>query len=152
MSEVSSRTFEGARPRRARRAKVKDLWRFPGTTAAAYAVIAYLYLPILVLVTLSFNASDSSLARWQGFSTHWYAMAAADENMMSSLRNSLIVACSAAPIGAALATLAALATSRARFRGKLAVEALIGLPLIVPDIVAAIAILLFFVLPLCLMA
>lgn len=123
----------------------RDLWRFPGTRAAAFAVIAYLYIPIVVLVVLSFNASDSSLARWQGFSTHWYAMVVADGNMMSSIWNSLIVASSAAPIGTVIATLAALGTTRTRFRGKLAVEALIGLPLIVPDIVAAIAILLFFV-------
>jgi spermidine/putrescine transport system permease protein len=161
VSEVlSGRAKDGAReiaarasgewPRRApqRAAAIRswDLWRFPGTRAAAYAVLAYLYLPILVLVVLSFNASDSSLARWQGFSTHWYAMVVADGNMMNSLKNSLIVALSAAPTGTVIATLAALATSRARFRGKLAVEALIGLPLIVPDIVAAIAILLFFVL------
>jgi spermidine/putrescine transport system permease protein len=123
----------------------RDLWRFPGARAAAYAVIAYLYIPILVLVVLSFNASDSSLARWQGFTTHWYAMVAADNNMMSSIWSSLIVASCAAPIGTVIATLAALGTTRTRFRGKLAIEALIGLPLIVPDIVAAIAILLLFV-------
>ena len=143
-SLVSSDLAQSSRTRRS--ATAGDLWRFPGTRAAAFAVIAYLYLPIGVLVVLSFNASDSSLARWQGFTTHWYAMVVADNNMMGSIRVSLIVACCAAPLATLLATLAALATSRTRFRGRLAVEALIGLPLIVPDIVAAIAILLFFVL------
>ena len=122
-----------------------ELWRFPGTRPAAFAVLAYLYLPIAVLIVLSFNASNSSLARWEGFSTHWYAAAAADENMVHAIEISLSVACVATCIGTIVATLAALATSRTRFRGQVVIEALLGLPLIVPDIVAAIAILLFFV-------
>ena len=89
-----------------------DLWRFPGTRAAAFAVLAYLYLPIVVLVVLSFNASDSSLARWEGFSTHWYAVAAADGNMVHSIEISLTVACVATLVGTVVATLASLATSR----------------------------------------
>ena len=76
-----------------RMTRAGDLWRFPGTRAAAFAVLAYLYLPIVVLVVLSFNASDSSLARWEGFSTHWYAVAAADGNMVHAIEISLIVAC-----------------------------------------------------------
>ncbi|SED96521.1 spermidine/putrescine transport system permease protein [Rhizobiales bacterium GAS191] len=125
--------------------RARDLWQFPGTRMAAYAVLAYLYVPILVLIVMSFNASDSSQARWEGFSTHWYAMVAADSNMLQALRNSAIVACVATLVGTVIATFAALGTARTRFRGQVAVEALIGLPLIVPDIVAAIAILLFFV-------
>ncbi|SDR48615.1 spermidine/putrescine transport system permease protein [Rhizobiales bacterium GAS113] len=125
--------------------RARDLWQFPGTRTAAYAVLAYLYVPILVLIVMSFNASDSSQARWEGFSTHWYAMVAADSNMLQALRNSAIVACVATLVGTVIATFAALGTARTRFRGQVAVEALIGLPLIVPDIVAAIAILLFFV-------
>src|SRR5262249_12886663 len=90
-------------------------------------------------------AGDSSLARWEGFSTRWYGVIAQDGDMMRSVRNSITVACIATMSGTILATMAALGTSRTRFRGQGAVEALLGLPLIVPDIVAAIAILLFFV-------
>jgi spermidine/putrescine transport system permease protein len=122
-----------------------DLWRFPGARPTAYAVLIYLYVPIIVLAILSFSAGDSSLARWEGFSTRWYGVVAADSNMMRAVRTSLIVAGVATIAGTGLATLAALGTTRARFRGQTAVEAMIGLPLIVPDIVAAIAILLFFV-------
>ncbi|HZS81476.1 MAG TPA: ABC transporter permease [Stellaceae bacterium] len=122
-----------------------DLWRFRGARAVAYAVLLYLYIPIIVLVILSFSAGDSSLARWEGFSTRWYGVIVEDGDMMRSVRNSLLVALVAMTVGTAIATMAALATARTRFRGQSAVEALIGLPLIVPDIVAAIAILLFFV-------
>jgi spermidine/putrescine transport system permease protein len=126
--------------------RATDLWRFPGTRAMAYAVLVYLYLPIIVLVVLSFSAGDSSLARWEGFSTRWYAVIAQDGDMMRAVRNSVVVACIATVTGTLVAMMAALGTSRTRFRGQGTVEALIGLPLIVPDIVAAIAILLFFVL------
>jgi len=126
--------------------RATDLWRFPGTRATAYAVLVYLYLPIIVLVVLSFSAGDSSLARWEGFSTRWYGVIIQDSDMMRAVRNSLVIACIATVTGTLVSTMAALGTSRTRFHGQGTVEALIGLPLIVPDIVAAIAILLFFVL------
>jgi spermidine/putrescine transport system permease protein len=126
--------------------RATDLWRFPGTQATAYAVLVYLYLPIIVLIILSFSAGDSSLARWEGFSTRWYGTIVQDGDMMRAVRNSLVVASMATVTGTVVATMAALGTSRTRFRGQGTVEALLGLPLIVPDIVAAIAILLFFVL------
>ncbi|HEX3498614.1 MAG TPA: ABC transporter permease [Stellaceae bacterium] len=126
--------------------RATELWRFPGTQATAYAVLVYLYLPIIVLVVLSFSAGDSSLARWEGFSTRWYGVIVKDGDMMRAVRNSLIIASIATVSGTVIATMAALGTARTRFSGQGTVEALIGLPLIVPDIVAAIAILLFFVL------
>jgi len=122
-----------------------DLWRFPGTRAAAIAALLYLYVPIVALVVLSFSAGDSSLARWQGFSFRWYIEVLNNSDMLRAIRNSLLVASAATIAGASIATMAALATSGPRFRLQAAIEALIGLPLIVPDIVAGIAILLFFV-------
>jgi spermidine/putrescine transport system permease protein len=126
--------------------RAPKLWHFPGARPAAYAVLIFLYFPIVVLVILSFSAGDSSLARWEGFSTRWYRVVAGDSDMMRAVRNSLTVACIATLVGTGIATLAALGTARTRFRGQRAVEALIALPLIVPDIVAAIALLLFLVL------
>jgi spermidine/putrescine transport system permease protein len=121
------------------------LWNFPTAKSMAFLVLIYLYLPIIVLVVLSFNASDSALAQWGGFSTRWYSVVAGDADMLRSLKNSLIVATIATTVGTVLAIMAALATSKARFKGQAAAEAALGLPLIVPDIVAAIAILLLFV-------
>jgi spermidine/putrescine transport system permease protein len=123
----------------------RELWRFPGARPVAFAVLLYLYLPILVLVVLSFSAGDSSLARWEGFSTRWYGVVAADDDMLRSVRISFIVAACATAIGTSIAIPAALATSGIRFAAQGAAEALLGLPLIVPDVVAAIAMLLFFV-------
>src|SRR5262249_23017566 len=110
-----------------------DLWRFPGTRAVAIAAFLYLYVPIVALVVLSFSAGDSSLARWQGFSIHWYADVLGNSDMLRAIRNSLIVASAATTVGTVIATMAALATSGPRFRLQAGVEAMIGLPLIVPD-------------------
>jgi spermidine/putrescine transport system permease protein len=123
----------------------RSLWLFPGAKPVACVVLAYLYVPILVLILLSFSAGDSSLARWEGFSTHWYAVVAANDDMLRSVRISFIVAFSATAIGTSIAIPAALATSGSRFTAQRGAEALLGLPLIVPDVVAAIAMLLFFV-------
>lgn len=122
-----------------------QLWRFPGMRAIAIAAILYLYVPIVALVILSFSAGDSSLARWQGFSLHWYADVLNNSDMLRAIRNSLVVASAATTTGTVIATMAALATSGPRFRLQTGFEAMIGLPLIVPDIVAGIASLLFFV-------
>ncbi len=121
------------------------LWRFPGARPMAFAVFVYLYVPILVLIVLSFSAGNSSLARWEGFSTRWYAVVAADSDMLHAVRVSFIVAAFATSIGTAIAIPAAIATSGRRFSMQSAVEAALALPLIVPDVVAAIAMLLFFV-------
>lgn len=121
------------------------LWDFPGTRSSAALVLAYLYVPILVLVALSFTSSDSVLTGAQGLSVRWYLVMADDADMMRALRNSVVVAAVATTGATAIAVLAALATSDRRFRGQGAAEIVIALPLIVPDIVAAIAILLFFV-------
>ncbi|HEY3623581.1 MAG TPA: ABC transporter permease [Roseiarcus sp.] len=123
----------------------RTLWRFPGVRASAALVLAYLYIPIVVLVVLSFSNSDSPLANWQGFSLRWYGVMAGDADMMRALWNSAVVATVATVCGTASALAAALATSSDRFKGQGVVETVIGLPLIVPDIVAAISILLFFV-------
>ena len=121
------------------------LFRFPLARPAAWAVIFYLYLPIVVLIALSFNSGDSALSTWNGFSLRWYRAVAADHDMLRAIGNSLIVATVATSTGTTVAVLAALGTSGARFRRQGAFEAMIGLPLIVPDVVAAIAMLLLFV-------
>lgn len=118
--------------------------RFPGTGAVAAAFFAYLYLPVVILIALSFNASRQATI-WEGFSVAWYGVVLANPDLMRALRNSLMVAVVATLASTTIATLAALAMDRAVFRGRRAVEGLIGLPLLVPEIVTAVATLLLFV-------
>lgn len=120
------------------------LRRFPGIGVATLLVLIFLYLPILLLVGLSFNA-NRAVTVWSGFSFDWYGAVLDDPTIMTATKNSLIVAV-AATLGATLLAIpAALATDR-RFRGLGATLALFGVPLLVPEVVLAIASLLFFVL------
>ncbi len=124
---------------------MKSLWRFPFTRPAAIFTLVFLYVPIIVLVVLSFGAEDS-IARWSGFSLRWYAEVWDNDTMLRTIRNSLTVAVFAMLFGTAAATMAALALARGTFRGKTIAALLLGLPLVVPEIVAGISVLLFFVL------
>ncbi|RYE33499.1 MAG: ABC transporter permease [Hyphomicrobiales bacterium] len=119
--------------------------RLPGTAIVAAAAMLFLYVPIIVLVILSFNESDMTTI-WTGFSLNWYAKALGNGTMLVAIGNSLIVAAVATILATAAATSAALGIVRSgrRFRG--AIEGLLGLPLLIPEIVTAVALLLLFVL------
>ena len=120
------------------------LWRFPGLRASAFLFFAFLYLPILVLLAYSFNASQQATI-WTGFSFRWYGVVLGNDDIMRAFRNSLLVATTATLTATLLATLAALGMARSRFAGQDLISGLIGLPLVVPEIVTAVATLLFFV-------
>lgn len=116
----------------------------PGFTAIAALCFISLYLPIILLVIYSFNAG-TSVAIWEGFSLHWYESAWANNEIQDAALRSLFLACCASCIATAAAVAAALATTRtAPFRGSSIVFAIINQPLMVPEIVTAVALLLFF--------
>jgi spermidine/putrescine transport system permease protein len=103
-----------------------------------------LYLPIILLVIYSFNAGDS-IAIWEGFSLQWYVSAWGNQQVQDATVRSLIIALWAAGISTTVAVMAALATTRTRpFKGQTAVFGLINQPLMVPEIVTAVALLIFF--------
>lgn len=103
-----------------------------------------LYAPILILVLYSFNAG-TSIAIWEGFSWRWYEAAWQNQRVIDASITSLKIATAAALIATAAATLAALATTRTRpYRGMTAIYAAINQPLMVPEIVTAVALLIFF--------
>jgi spermidine/putrescine transport system permease protein len=110
-----------------------------------YGVSGYLflYLPIIIVIFFSFNDSRST-AQWVGFSTRWYAEMIADNQVISALWNSLFVAVVSTLLSTVIGTLAAMAMERYRFRGQLVMDAVLYLPIIIPDIAMAIMLLLFF--------
>jgi spermidine/putrescine transport system permease protein len=112
---------------------------------SAYGVVGYLflYLPIIILVIFSFNDSRST-AQWSGFTTHWYVEMINDDQIILALWNSLFVAVVSTAISTVIGTLAAMAMERYAFRGKLAMDAVLYLPIIIPDIAMAIMLLVFF--------
>lgn len=103
----------------------------------------FLYLPILVLVLFSFNEARVG-GQWTGFTLQWYAELAQNRDLISAFANSLQVATVATIISTVLGTMAALAMERFRFRGKTLVDAVLYMPVAIPDIVMAVSLLAFF--------
>lgn len=106
----------------------------------------FLYFPIIILVVFSFNASRYASGAWRGFSLEWYATLFSNEAIGVALKNTLVVAGVSTFVSTVFGTMVALAMERYRFRGKLAFDALLYLPIIIPDIAMAVMLLLFFVL------
>ena len=104
----------------------------------------FLYLPIVVLVFYSFNA-NRMVMNWGGFGIDWYLKAFQNEDIQKAVWNSLIVATVSTIFATAIATIGALVLARGgNFRGKTVSLGLITLPLMVPEIVTAVAVLIFF--------
>jgi len=105
-------------------------------------VFAFLYVPISVVVGLSFNEGGLPTA-WTGFSTKWYGELLRNEDILRAARNTAVVALLSTALATVLGTLLALGVELRRRKGR-ALEALIFAPMIIPDIVLAIALLSFF--------
>ena len=113
-----------------------------GLLALGYA---FLYLPIVLLVTYSFNASRL-VTGWGGFSTRWYGELVADQKVLDAAWLSLKVAVTSATAATLLGTLAAVMLVRfGRFRGRTLFTGLITAPLVMPEVITGLAMLLLFV-------
>ncbi len=107
--------------------------------------LAFLYIPIAILVIYSFNASRL-VTVWGGWSTRWYGELFNNEAMLDAAWISLRIALLSATVATVLGTLAALALVRiGRFRGRLMFSGMIYAPLILPEVIIGLALLLFFV-------
>ena len=113
--------------------------------AVTAAVLAFFYLPIVVLVANSFNPARFS-SRWQGFSLVWYRRLFESPEVWQALKNTLIVAVTVTAVSVVLGTLAAFALHRyAASRLQRVHYTLIYAPLVVPEILMGIGLLMFFV-------
>jgi putrescine transport system permease protein len=107
--------------------------------------IAFLYLPIVVLVIYSFNASQL-VAVWGGWSTRWYAELAEDAALLDSAWISIRIAFLSATAATVLGTLAAFVLVRlGRFGGRLLFSAMVYVPLVMPEVITGLSLLLLFV-------
>jgi len=126
------------------RARSFPIARLPGFAGIAILTFVLLYLPIVTLVVFSFNEA-ASMSRWEGFSLHWYQAAFENRQVREVSIRSLGLAVAAACIATVVATLAALGTTRtSRFKGQTLIYALINQPLMVPEVVTGVALLIFF--------
>jgi len=118
-----------------------------GTRAAlsfnALLVYVFLYAPIVLLVIFSFSDSRN-VGQWGGFTLDWYSEFGDNKALKGALWISVKVALWSTVISVVLGTLAALSLERFTFRGKKVFDALLYLPIIIPDVTMAVMMLLFF--------
>ena len=112
--------------------------------ANSWLVYVFFYAPIFVLIFYSFN-DNRNVGVWTKPSFRWYAEMFQADDVMRALRNSLIVAFVATLISTIVGTASALSLERYRFRGQRTYDALLYLPIIIPDVTMAVMMLLFFV-------
>ena len=118
----------------------------PGFRGTAIVCLSLLYVPILVLMIFSLNSGDI-ITHWEGLSLKWYGVAFANEALHNAAYNTLVIAVSAALMSTVAATLAALGMTRVQpWQGLTAAFMILNLPLMVPEIVTAVATLSFFAL------
>jgi spermidine/putrescine transport system permease protein len=121
-----------------------DVRRYPGFGFLSALFFVYLYLPIAVVVFYSFNA-NRIVSNWGGFSLQWYATALSNPDLVSAVKTSLLVAVVATVVSTVIALMAALVLVRGRnVRFRRISETVVNLPLLLPEIVVAVAVLILF--------
>jgi spermidine/putrescine transport system permease protein len=106
-------------------------------------VLVFLYLPIVIMALMAFNASPLYAMPFQ-FSTEWFVALSTDDVLLAAGRNSVLLAVATAILGTLLGTGAAVALHRARFRGRATLRLLLLPPIAIPWLITGTAMLLFF--------
>jgi len=115
-------------------------WLLGGNAAL---IFGFLYLPVLILIVFSFN-DTRSVAVFSGFSTEWYTKLSQNTELLEAAKNSLLVGFITTVVATAIGTLTAIAMDRYRFKLRTAFDANLYLPIVIPEIVMGISLLLFF--------
>lgn len=124
--------------------------RSPWLTLAALAVYFFLYAPIVVLIVYSFNASRTNIVfegvvnRGPCGAFYWFCQLAQNDDVLDATRNTLTIAITSTLVATVIGTLAALALQRYQFPFKQLSEATLYIPIVIPEIVMGIGILVFF--------
>lgn len=130
------------KPKRTKREKKK---KFHKVLANIYSILIYifLYAPIAVIILFSFNTSKRNII-FEGFTMEWYGVMFKNTALLESFGNTLIVATCSTLISIAIGTLTAVAMFRYKFRGKGIIDALLYIPVVIPEIVLGISLLSIF--------
>lgn len=112
--------------------------------ALGWVVLAFLYIPLLVMAVFSFNDSEFTSLPFRGFTWRWYAMLLDDDRLMKSAWNSVYVALGVVGLSSLLGLPAAIALDRYEFPGKAWFGRLVLLPIVLPGVITGVALLLFY--------
>lgn len=106
-------------------------------------VLVLMYLPVVMVVLYSFNASKSDVS-WEGFTLDWYGKMIHNASLMEALKHSLILAVSSCAVSAVVGTLGAVGLARSKLRSRAAIENAAILPIMIPEIILGMVFLAFF--------
>jgi len=115
--------------------------KFPGLRIYVIAFLIFLYAPIILLPIFAFNNSTAVAFPLKGFTTQWFENVWNDADLWKAVQNSLIVAVSTAVLATTFGIFAARATTRYSFPFKAPISGLIMLPMVLPDMIMAMALL-----------
>lgn len=108
-------------------------------------IYMFLFLPIVVVVTNSFNATKTKpYLTWKGFTLDWYGKLFENSSLLESFGNTMIIAIVSTLLATVIGTLAAVGMYKYKFRGKTAIDALLYIPVVIPEIVLGISLLTLF--------
>ncbi|RGP35732.1 ABC transporter permease [Pseudotabrizicola alkalilacus] len=141
---------------------MRNPWGWIALTGFSLLFFAFIYAPLLVIIGYSFNANPVNMMIWEGFTLDWYAglfglsdratgvgnraaYIESTDQMLAALRTSLTVAVFTTTISTVIGTATAIALARYRFRGRGFYNGFLMLPMMMPDIVLGIGLLIFFV-------
>lgn len=108
-----------------------------------FLIFAFLYIPIAIIIVFSFNATKSNVV-FSGFTLDWYKALFNDDNVIGALKNSLTVAVLSTLISAVIGTIGAVGLERNKFKGKGIITLLVYIPIVIPEIIMGISLLVFF--------
>jgi spermidine/putrescine transport system permease protein len=124
--------------------KSHNVASYPGAGLITALFFIYLYLPIAVVIFYSFN-ENRLVSVWTGFSLRWYASAFGNRNLMTAVETSLIVAAISTVIATTVALMAAVVLTHGKgVKYRKLSETVVNLPLLLPEIVVAVAVLILF--------
>jgi spermidine/putrescine transport system permease protein len=110
----------------------------------SFGAYLYIYIPILILMIFSFNTMKLNI-RWQGFTVNWYKVLFHDQQVLLAAQNTLIIAVTSTIVATIIGTLAALALHRYRFPGYNISETVMYIPIVIPEVIMGISLLVLFV-------
>ncbi len=112
-------------------------------TAGCLALYLFMYAPLLVLMVFSFTPAEYSL-KFEGVTLKWYQAVFRNDNILAALKVSLMVAIPTVLISTAIGTITAFTLYRSKFVGRALYQGILYIPLIMPDLVIGISLLLFY--------
>ncbi|MBR0293686.1 MAG: ABC transporter permease, partial [Acidaminococcaceae bacterium] len=122
---------------------MQKTWRSHVLLAYSLAILAFLYVPLVILAMYSFNDSRIN-AVWTGFTFRWYEQLFNNRRVLEALINTLIIGFSSTVVSTTLGTIAAIALHRYKFKLQSVINGLVYLPILIPEIVMGLSLLVLF--------